>query len=417
LSYTPAANYVGAASFTYKANDGKVDSNVATVSINVVEPPDTTPPTVAITSPAAGSTLAGAVTIRVSASDNVGVKRVELYMNGTLKATAAGSSAALSWDTTQAANGSWTLQAKAYDLSDNLATSALVGVTVQNVTLDTTPPSVGVLSPGPTSTVSGTVQVSAVTSDDVGVTQVKSFVNGTLLGTSSNPTPSFPWDTTKFADGFYTVDVQAWDAAGNSTKASATSVRVANVVADTTAPTVSISAPADSSTLSGNAGITVQASDSVGVTKLELLVDGTVVESANLASTTFLLNTTTIPNGAHAISVRAYDAAGNVGSDSIKVEVQNGQLDSTEPKVTINSPKNGSTIRKNTSIKVSSSDNVGIVLVELYLDGALSARSTSPNPSFTLVASMISDGAHTLLAKAYDAAGNVGESSLVQVKK
>ena len=35
FSYTPAANYNGPDSFTYKANDGSLDSNVATVSITV----------------------------------------------------------------------------------------------------------------------------------------------------------------------------------------------------------------------------------------------------------------------------------------------------------------------------------------------------------------------------------------------
>ena len=35
LTYTPAANYNGPDSFTFKANDGTADSNVATVSITV----------------------------------------------------------------------------------------------------------------------------------------------------------------------------------------------------------------------------------------------------------------------------------------------------------------------------------------------------------------------------------------------
>ena len=35
LTYTPAANYNGPDSFTFKANDGSADSNVATVSITV----------------------------------------------------------------------------------------------------------------------------------------------------------------------------------------------------------------------------------------------------------------------------------------------------------------------------------------------------------------------------------------------
>ena len=37
FTYTPAANYNGPDSFTYKANDGALDSNTATVSITVSE--------------------------------------------------------------------------------------------------------------------------------------------------------------------------------------------------------------------------------------------------------------------------------------------------------------------------------------------------------------------------------------------
>src|SRR5262249_58009895 len=36
FTYTPAANYSGPDSFTFKANDGAADSNTATVSITVV---------------------------------------------------------------------------------------------------------------------------------------------------------------------------------------------------------------------------------------------------------------------------------------------------------------------------------------------------------------------------------------------
>ena len=35
FSYTPAANFNGTDSFSYKANDGQADSNVATVTISV----------------------------------------------------------------------------------------------------------------------------------------------------------------------------------------------------------------------------------------------------------------------------------------------------------------------------------------------------------------------------------------------
>ncbi len=39
LTYTPATNYVGSDNFTYKANDGAADSNIATVSITVIKVP------------------------------------------------------------------------------------------------------------------------------------------------------------------------------------------------------------------------------------------------------------------------------------------------------------------------------------------------------------------------------------------
>ena len=47
---------------------------------------DTTPPTTSITSPADGATVSGTVTVSANASDNVGVSRVELYVDGALAA-------------------------------------------------------------------------------------------------------------------------------------------------------------------------------------------------------------------------------------------------------------------------------------------------------------------------------------------
>src|SRR5712664_4862231 len=45
-------------------------------------PPDTTPPTVRITSPASGATVSGTITVTADASDNVGVAGVQFQYNG-----------------------------------------------------------------------------------------------------------------------------------------------------------------------------------------------------------------------------------------------------------------------------------------------------------------------------------------------
>jgi len=95
--------------------------------------PDTTAPTTSITAPANGATVSGTTTVSASASDNVGVTKVEFYLDGALKSTDTTSPYSWSWDTTSAANGSHTLVSKAYDAAGNVGTSATITVTVSNV--------------------------------------------------------------------------------------------------------------------------------------------------------------------------------------------------------------------------------------------------------------------------------------------
>ncbi|MDB4895338.1 MAG: DNA-binding protein [Firmicutes bacterium] len=94
--------------------------------------PDTTAPTVSLTAPAAGSTVSGTTTVSASASDNVGVTKVEFYLDGALQSTDTASPYSWSWDTTTASNASHSLTAKAYDAAGNVSTATAVSVTVSN---------------------------------------------------------------------------------------------------------------------------------------------------------------------------------------------------------------------------------------------------------------------------------------------
>src|SRR2546428_283322 len=88
---------------------------------------DTTPPMVSMTAPAAGSTVAGTVTVSASATDNVGVAGVQFNLDGVnLGAEVTAAPYAISWNTTLAANGSHTLTAVARDTAGNTATTAAV---------------------------------------------------------------------------------------------------------------------------------------------------------------------------------------------------------------------------------------------------------------------------------------------------
>ncbi len=94
--------------------------------------PDTTPPTVQITSPMNNSTISEIVDIDINASDNKGVASVEIYIDGVLSGETTSAPWGFIWDTEQEDNGDYTLQAKAYDTSDNVGISNLVNVTVEN---------------------------------------------------------------------------------------------------------------------------------------------------------------------------------------------------------------------------------------------------------------------------------------------
>jgi alpha-tubulin suppressor-like RCC1 family protein len=96
---------------------------------------DPTPPTVNLTAPGAG-TVSGIVTISASASDNIGVTKVEFYTDGVLLATDTTSPYSVSWDTKPVTAGSHSLYVRAYDAAGNNSTTAPITVTVVKLTVN-----------------------------------------------------------------------------------------------------------------------------------------------------------------------------------------------------------------------------------------------------------------------------------------
>ncbi|MBJ6764184.1 M20/M25/M40 family metallo-hydrolase [Myxococcaceae bacterium JPH2] len=94
-------------------------------------PPDTTPPTVSLTAPT-GGTVSGSVTLSATASDNVGVSRVDFLVDGAVKNSDFSSPYSYAWDSTTASNGSHTVSAVAYDGAGNSTATSAVTVTVAN---------------------------------------------------------------------------------------------------------------------------------------------------------------------------------------------------------------------------------------------------------------------------------------------
>ena len=106
---------------------------------------NTTPPSVAITSPAAGATLSGNVNLTAAASDSVGVASLQFKVDGgNVGASLTAAPYAYTLNTTAISNGIHVISATATDTAGNSATSPNVAVTVNNAVKDTTPPTVSI---------------------------------------------------------------------------------------------------------------------------------------------------------------------------------------------------------------------------------------------------------------------------------
>ena len=89
-------------------------------------------PRVSVTAPAAGATVSGTTTLAASASDNVGVVRVDWLVDGATVASDTAAPWQAAWNSATVANGSHGIVARAYDAAGNVGTSQKVSFTVQN---------------------------------------------------------------------------------------------------------------------------------------------------------------------------------------------------------------------------------------------------------------------------------------------
>jgi C1A family cysteine protease len=188
--------------------------NTSVPAIMPATTPDSQAPQIAISSPAANTTLSGKVAVSFSATDNVGITKVELYANNSLVGSSTTSPYSISLDTRLIPNGGASLIAYAYDAASNKGVSPAVNVMVSNIA-DTVAPSVVIQSPASGATVSGSVSISASATDNVGVAAMACYVDNVQVGSSLSGQASCNWNAKRAAAGTHVIRVDAKDAAGN----------------------------------------------------------------------------------------------------------------------------------------------------------------------------------------------------------
>lgn len=176
----------------------------------------------------------------------------------------------------------------------------------------------------------------------------------------------------------------------------------------TNGPSVTITTPTVGTTVSGSITVSASASDNEGVSRVEFFVDDAIKGAATDSPYRITLDTATLTNGRHTLSARAYDSAGHVGNSlPVSFTVNNPTADQTAPLISVSVSGDRGTVAFNAN----ASDNVGVTKVEFNVDNVLRGTDTVSPYALSFDSLTLADGDHTLVGKAYDAAGNVGTST------
>ena len=177
------------------------------------------------------------------------------------------------------------------------------------------PPVVTLTAPANASTGTTGVPITlsaAATDSDDRIAGVEFFENGVKIGATDSSAPySVSW--TPASVGARTLTARATDNFGLATTGAPVVVTVSAPIGDMQPPVVTIAAPADfASGLAGTLTVTANATDNVGVTLIEIQVDGEPVGSnGSGASHSVDVDSTAYASGQHIVRARAGDAAGN----------------------------------------------------------------------------------------------------------
>jgi hypothetical protein len=226
---------------------GNSASDTIAVYLPYVEPPDTVPPIVAITSPQDGAVVGGYPTITATASDTgeegVGIASVTFYAGATLLGVDTESPYELLWDTTGLSNGQeYALSATAEDLAGNTAADT-VQVTLQ-AGLDA--PDVAILTP-PGSALNSSQSIRAGATDAGGVAVVRFYVDDVLVGSDEEAPYEQPALALLYwADGTrHDVAAEAEDFAGNMRRSHPVAISITKPATAWLSQVLAVAGPGD----------------------------------------------------------------------------------------------------------------------------------------------------------------------------
>ena len=239
-------------------------SDATPVTFTTVAP--NAPPSVAITAPAAGSTVAGNVTVRADATDDNAVAGVQFLLDG---AAIGGEDTAapyeIVWDSRTTTNGPHAITARARDAAGDTASST-VTVTVNNI-----PPRLVILQPPGGATITGTtVAITYSTQGDLAEAQHAHFsLDGGPVQIDLSLDGAY--QIANVTAGAHTLTGYLARADHSQIAGSDATPVTFTTVAPNAPPSVSVTAPAAGSTVAGNVIVRADATDDNAVAGVQFL--------------------------------------------------------------------------------------------------------------------------------------------------
>ena len=374
-------------------------------------------PSVTITSPGTSTAILvnTPVPITASATTTVGVvSTVQFFVNGTSLGTSAIFPYTQTW--TPTAVGTYVLSALVTDSFGNLGVSSNVSVTVNAA------PSVGLTSPvagtnitvGAAQTVTATA---AATTPGATITSVQFLANGVSLGSDATAPYSAPWTPT--SAGTYSLTAIATDSLGTNATSPAVSVTVnapsggGGGGGGLIAPVVSISTPADGSSIAVNTPQTINATASLTngtVTGVAFSANGVAIGSA----TSFPYTVQWTPATAGTFTLTAVATGSNGAQATIANTIT--VVSAGAPTVSLTSPLGGSVLPVNsaTSLFATAADADGTIRNVQFFANGVSVGTATAFP-YNAVFTPNSPGIYVIVAVATDNVGNRTTSAAISV--
>jgi hypothetical protein len=215
----------------------------------------------------------------------------------------------------------------------------------------------------------------------------------------SSGTQSLVYDSAKLANGAHNLVIVATDEVGNFATSPAAPFTTSNV---NPGPTATAAVVGTTGNITMNANVTAP----YPVTQVVFKVDGVTVATDTTSPWSQLFNSRTVANGPHSLVVSATDNQGVTNSSpAVNFTTSNDFTAPTGQTASVT----GTT--GNITLSGTATDASGLAKLEFYVDGVLRGTDTTAPYSVVFNSRLLTNGAHSLVTRAYDVPGNFGDSA------